>query len=282
MQFLAKISGLFSPKTSSFMQGFPWFLALLSLGGVVPMMSVVAQPTATSLTVNGQTVPAAKVDLLVNAATATGQKDDAALRAQAREALVQHEVLLQAAKKAPVAQQPAVQAQAQYNAETTLVRAYLQQWLQQNPIASDAVKTAYDALKVQMGDQEVQIRHILVASQEEATKVQGQIAAGGKFEDLAASVSLDPASKQAGGLMPWVVRGALMPEIAQAIGQLTKGQLAAAPVKGPAGYHILRLEGTRPFTPPELAQVNAQIKRNLEAQSVNAHIQKLREQASVK
>ncbi len=264
------------------MQGFPWFLALLSLGGVVPMMSVVAQPTATLLTVNGQTVPAAKVDLLVNAATETGQKDNAALRAQAREALVQHEVLLQAAKKAPVAQQPAVQVQAQYNAETTLVRAYLQQWLQQNPIAPDAVKIAYDALKVQMGDQEVQIRHILVASQEEASKVQGQIAAGGQFEDLAASVSLDPASKQAGGLMPWVVRGALMPEIAQAIAKLTKGQLAAAPVKGPAGYHILRLEGIRPFTPPELAQVHAQIKRNLEAQSVNAHIQKLREQASVK
>jgi peptidyl-prolyl cis-trans isomerase C len=190
--------------------------------------------------------------------------------------------LLQEAKKTPVAQSPAVQAQAQYNAETTLVRAYLQQWLQQNPIAPDAVKAAYDALKAQMGSQEVQLRQILVASQEDGVKVVAQIAAGGKFEDLAALVSQDPASKQAGGLMPWVVRGALFPEIAQAVAKLNKGQMTNEPVKGPAGFHILRLEDVRPFKAPELAQVQAQIKRNLESQAVNAHIQKLREQASVK
>lgn len=257
-------------------------LALFALLGVSCFSGVMAQPVAPSFSVNGQSVPASKIDLLVNAAVATGQKDGDALRAQAREALVQHEVLLQIAKKSPVSQQASVQAQAQYNAETTLVRAYLQQWLQQNPIATDAVQTAYDALKAQMGGQEVQIRHILLASLDEASKVQAQIAAGGKFEDLAASISQDPASKQAGGLMPWVVRGALLPEIAQAVAPLNKGQVASAPVKGPAGFHIIRLEDTRPFKPPELAQVQAQIKRNLESQAVNLHIQKLREQASVK
>lgn len=282
MRFLTKITGLPAPKaTQAWLDG-RLLGAIFALIGVFFVTGVMAQPAASPLTVNGQTVPAAKVDLLVNAAMGAGQKDSAALRDQAREALVQHEVLLQAAKKAPVSQQPAVQVQAQYNAETTLVRAYLQQWLQQNPIAPDAVQTAYDALKAQMGGQEVQIRHILVASLDEATKVQAQIAAGGKFEDLAATVSQDPASKQAGGLMPWVVRGALLPEIAQAVAALNKGQLASAPVKGPAGFHIIRLEDTRPFKAPELAQVQAEIKRNLEARAVNAHVQKLREQASVK
>lgn len=255
--------------------------AFALLGGFYSF-GVMAQEAGTTFSVNGQAVSAAKVDLLVNSAVAAGQKDGDAVRAQAREALVQHEVLLQAAKKAPVAQQAAVQVQAQYNAETTLVRAYLQQWLQQNPIAAEAVQAAYDALKAQMGSQEVQIRHILVATLDEATKLQAQIAAGGKFEELAVSVSQDPASKASGGLMPWVAQGALLPSIAQAIAPLSKGQMVNAPVKGAAGYHVIRLEDVRPFKAPELAQVQAQIKRSLESQAVNAHIQKLREQASVK
>ena len=103
--------------------GFQSIFALFALVCLSCMSAAMAQPVSAALSVNGQPVPAAKIDLLVKAAMETGQKDGAALRAQAREALVQHEVLLQAAKKAPVSQQPAVQVQAQYNAETTLVRA---------------------------------------------------------------------------------------------------------------------------------------------------------------
>ena len=257
-------------------------MAAITLFAATSMMGVMAQPTASSFSVNGQAVPAAKIDLLVNAVISSGQKDSDAVRAQAREALIQHEVLLQAAKKAPVSQLPAVQVQAQYNAETTLVRAYLQQWLQQNPIAPDAVRKEYETLKQSAGVRELLLRHILVATQDEAVKVLGQIAAGGKFEELAASLSQDLNSKQAGGLMPWVVQGLLTPEVAKATASLSKGQMVNAPVKGSAGFHIIRLEDSRPFSAPEFAQVQAQLQRNMEAQAVNAHIQKLREQASVK
>jgi peptidyl-prolyl cis-trans isomerase C len=264
----------------------PWFrlvssrfLALLALLSLLPWSSAMAQPAA--LEVNGQAIAPIKIELLVSSALEAGQKDVAAARTQARESLIQHEILLQAAQKSPVAQQAAVQAQAQFNAETALVRAYLQQWLEQNPVAPDAVKKEYEALKQRAGVQEVLLRHVLVATQDEAIKVLGQIAAGGKFEELAASLSQDPNSKQAGGLMPWVVQGLLTPEVAKATASLTKGQMFDAPVKGSAGFHIIRLEDSRPFTAPEFAQVQAQLQRNMEAQAVNAHIQKLREQASV-
>jgi peptidyl-prolyl cis-trans isomerase C len=265
----------------------PWFrlvssrfLALLALLSLLPWSSAMAQPAA--LEVNGQAIAPIKIELLVSSALEAGQKDVAAARTQARESLIQHEILLQAAQKSPVAQQAAVQAQAQFNAETALVRAYLQQWLEQNPVAPDAVKKEYEALKQRAGVQEVLLRHVLVATQDEAIKVLGQIAAGGKFEELAASLSQDPNSKQAGGLMPWVVQGLLTPEVAKATASLTKGQMFNAPVKGSAGFHIIRLEDSRPFTAPEFAQVQAQLQRNMQVQAVNAHIQKLREQASVK
>ena len=265
----------------------PWFrlvssrfLAPLALLSLLPWSSAMAQPAA--LEVNGQAIAPIKIELLVSSALEAGQKDVAAARTQARESLIQHEILLQAAQKSPVAQQAAVQAQAQFNAETALVRAYLQQWLEQNPVAPDAVKKEYEALKQRAGVQEVLLRHVLVATQDEAIKVLGQIAAGGKFEELAASLSQDPNSKQAGGLMPWVVQGLLTPEVAKATASLTKGQMFNAPVKGSAGFHIIRLEDSRPFTAPEFAQVQAQLQRNMQVQAVNAHIQKLREQASVK
>ena len=264
----------------------PWFrllfsrvLAPFALLSLLSWSSAMAQPAA--LAVNGQVISPIKMELVVNSALEAGQKDAAAARIQARESLIQHEILVQAAQKSPVAQQAAVQAQAQFNAETTLVRAYLQRWLEQNPVAPDAVKKEYEALKQRAGVQEVLLRHILVATQDEAVKVLGQIAAGGKFEELAASLSQDPNSKQAAGLMPWVVRGMLTPEVAKATASLSKGQMANAPVKGSAGFHIIRLEDSRPFTAPEFAQVQAQLQRNMEAQAVNAHIQKLREQASV-
>ena len=198
------------------------------------------------------------------------------------EELIRLELLAQQARKAGIDKQTLARAQASLAFDAALTRAYLQQWLQQNPILLGAVQAEYDALKVRMGGQEVQIRHILVASLDEAVKVQAQIAAGGKFEELAASVSQDASSKKAGGLMPWVVQGALLPDIAQAVAKLNKGQMANAPVKGPAGYHLILLEDTRPFKAPELAEVQVQIKRNLESQAINVHIQKLREQASVK
>ena len=261
---------------------FRHIFVLLAWIGVSCLSGAMAQSASATLAASEQAVSAAKMDFLVAAAVQAGQKDTADLRSQVREALVQHEVLLAAAQKAPVAKQANVQAQAQYSAETTLVRAYLQQWLQQNPIAVEAVQTAYDALKEQMGSQEVQIRHILLPTLDEALKVQAQITAGEKFEELASSVSQDPASKSSGGLMPWVVRGALLHDIAQAVGKLNKGQMTDTPVKGSAGFHIIRLEDTRPFKAPELAQVQDQIKKNLEARAVSAHIQKLREQAAVK
>jgi peptidyl-prolyl cis-trans isomerase C len=240
-----------------------------------------ANPVA-PLMVNGQAADGTRLDILLMEQLSQGRPDNTQLRGAVREDLIRLELLAQEARKAGIDKQTLARAQASLAFDAVLTRAYLQQWLQRNPILLDAVQAEYDALKVRMGGQEVQIRHILVASLDEAVKVQVQIAAGGKFEELAASVSQDAASKKAGGLMPWVVQGALLPDIAQAIAKLNKGQMANAPVKGPAGYHLIQLEDTRPFKAPELAEVQVQIKRNLESQAINVHIQKLREQASVK
>lgn len=254
------------------------YLLLATLGCMTLVGGVSA---AEALAVNGQTVPAIKLEVLMAARLSAGQRDDAPTRTQAREELIRHEALLQAALKAGV-DTPLLQAQGQFAAETLKVRNYLQQWLKQNPVPQEAIAKEYEALKARTGNQEVQLRQILVGSEDDARKLLAQLASGGKFEDLAQLVSKDASAKVNGGLLPWVPEGNLVPAIAQEVSKLAAGQTSASPVRTANGFHVIRMEGRRPFTLPPLGQLQNQIQQNLEAQAVDAHIKRLREQAQVK
>lgn len=262
----------------AFVRGLVRSILLVTLGGLIWTGGASA---AEGLAINGQAIPAIKLEAVVAARLSNGQKDDAQTRTQAREELIRHEALLQAALKAGV-DTPLLQAQGQYAAETLKVRAYLQQWLKQNPISKEAVTKEYEALKARSGTQEVQLRQILLVSEDDAKKVLTQLAAGGKFEDLAQLASRDAATRTHGGLLPWIPSGLLQPAIAQEVSKLAKGQMGAKPVQTPAGFHVIRLEGSRPFSLPPLDELQAQIVRNLENQAVDAHARQLREQAQVK
>lgn len=238
-------------------------------------------PVGAAQSVNGQVISQTRLEAMHAIRLAAGQKDDESTRQQAREDLIRLEVLLQAARKAG-AETPVVRAQAQNAADNVLVRAYLQQWLRQNQVSKEAVAREYEAIKARSGTQEVQLRQILLASEDDAKKVLAQLSAGTKFEDLAQLASRDGSSRMQGGLLPWVPVGALNPVIAQEASKLAKGQMSKQPVQSPAGFHVLRLEDSRPFSLPPLEQLQAQIVRNLETQAVEMHAKQLREQAQIK
>ncbi len=238
-------------------------------------------PVGAAQSVNGQAIAQNRLDTMLALRLAAGQKDEESTRQQAREDLIRLEVLMQAARKAG-AETPLVRAQAQNAADNVLVRAYLQQWMRQNPVSKEAVAREYEAIKARSGTQELQLRQILVASEDDARKVLAQLASGSKFEDLAQLASRDGNSRLQGGLMSWVPVGALNPVIAQEAAKLTKGQTSKQPVQTPAGFHVLRLEDSRPLNMPSLEQLQPQILRNLENQAVEAHVRQLREQALVK
>jgi peptidyl-prolyl cis-trans isomerase C len=254
---------------------------LLVLGSLASLAAAAAGPASSVLTVNGQAVAASRLEALMAIRTASGQKDDDQTRAQAREELIRHEIVLQTARKSG-AETPAVRAQAQYAAENVLVRAYLQQWLRQNPIGKEVIAKEYEAIKARSGTQEVLLRQILLATEDDAKKLLGQLAAGAKFEDLAQLASRDSSSKANGGLLPWMPVGVLPPVIGQEVGKLSKGQMTANAIPSPAGFHVIRLEDSRPFALPPLEQLQPQIVRNLETQALDAHLRQLRDQAQIK
>ena len=81
--------------------------------------------------------------------------------------------------------------------------------------------------------------------------------------------------------MGWAQAGALNKPIADAVMKLSKNELAAMPVQTGFGWHVLRLEDTRPFSAPPLAQLQPQIRQALEQRAIEAHIVQLRQKAKV-
>lgn len=87
------------------------------------------------------------------------------------------------------------------------------------------------------------VRHILVATEEEGKKVIERLDAGEKFEDLAKELSTDPGSKDNGGLYEGVEPGQFVPEFDKATFEdLQPGETTKTAVKTDFGYHVIRLE----------------------------------------
>ena len=94
--------------------------------------------------VNGVAVPKALADLLVSEQVAQGAKDDDELRARVRDHLVRREVLLQTARKAGTDKLPAVQQRIAYATSEMLANAYLERWVEQNPVTEAEARAEYD------------------------------------------------------------------------------------------------------------------------------------------
>ena len=101
-------------------------------------------------------------------------------------------------------------------------------------------------------DEQVRVRHILIksdgadpkadaAAKAKAENILKQIKAGGNFAELAKANSDDPGSKEQGGELGFLKRGATVPEFDQAAFTLQPGQTSDL-IKTKFGYHILQVE----------------------------------------
>jgi peptidyl-prolyl cis-trans isomerase C len=114
-------------------------------------------------------------------------------------------------------------------------------------ITDEDLKKYYDANKESFKkDKEINTRHILLKSDEEAKQVQARLQKGEDFAELAKKYSIDPQAAQSGGELGYHPKGTLMPEYEEAASKLTKvGQISGI-VRTKYGFHIIKLEGTRP------------------------------------
>lgn len=92
--------------------------------------------------------------------------------------------------------------------QAVLIRAYLQSFVQANPVSDADIRKEYDSIKARLGEKEYKARHILVDTEDQAKAIIAKLQAGEKFEDLAKeSMILDQRSAEVISVGPtWNVR----------------------------------------------------------------------------
>ncbi|MDB5651160.1 MAG: peptidylprolyl isomerase [Hyphomicrobiales bacterium] len=142
-----------------------------------------------------------------------------------------------------------------------------------------ALKSVYDdAAKAQKPETEVQARHILVPTEEEAQAALKRVKAGEDFAKVADEVSKDPGSQ--GGELGWFTRDRMVPEFADAAFKLDKGQISD-PVKSQFGWHVIQVEDKREKSFPDFDTVKEQVSHYVVQKAQTEQIVKLREGAKI-
>jgi peptidyl-prolyl cis-trans isomerase C len=218
-------------------------------------------------TVNGKPVPKARVEALIQQVTKSGQQQRSPeLEAQVRDEIVRREIVTQAAEARGLPQTAEFKAQMEQARQMLLERALMEDFRAKNPVSDADAQAEYDKFKAANGGSEYRARHILVEKEEDAKALIAQIKAGGNFEELAKKNSKDTGSAEKGGDLDFANPNNFVPEFSKAMTALQKGEMTQEPVKSQFGYHIIKLEDTRPATFPAFDDVKAQIKQRIEQQ----------------
>ncbi|HNQ62567.1 MAG TPA: peptidyl-prolyl cis-trans isomerase [Syntrophorhabdaceae bacterium] len=114
-------------------------------------------------------------------------------------------------------------------------------------ITDEDVKGYYDKNKENFKrEREINTRHILLKTEEEAKQVQARLNKGEDFVELAKGYSIDPNAVATGGEIGFHPKGSLVPEYESAAFKLKKVGEKSGIVQTKFGYHIIRLEGVKP------------------------------------
>jgi peptidyl-prolyl cis-trans isomerase C len=232
-------------------------------------------------TVNGISIPQARIDLRVKAAAAQGQPDSPELRKAIREDMINLEVISQEAKKKGMDKNTDVIEQTALAKESVLVGAYVQDYAQSHPISDDQLKQEYEKLKTNLGTKEYKVSHILVDSEDEAKAIIKQLGKKGNFEKIAKEKSKDAGSAEKGGSLGWAVPTNFVAPFANAMLSLKKGTYTKEPVKTQFGWHVIKMDDERSLKVPSFEELKPQIQQRLQQQQIQDMIADLRSKAKI-
>jgi peptidyl-prolyl cis-trans isomerase C len=233
-------------------------------------------------TVNGVGVPKARLDSLISKFREKEPNLPPDIEDKVREALIKQEIIYQAAKKADITDSKEFKLQMDLAARAAARGLLLEDYKAKHPVTEEEINAEYAKLAANVQNKkEYNASHILVATQAEAQKTIQALNKGKPFAALAKKDSKDKGSAQNGGNLGWSMANNYVPEFAQALMQLKKGQTTQAPVKTSFGYHIIRLDDVRDIKLPPLQEIRSQIANKLMVDKLKAYEESLIKAAKV-
>ncbi len=190
--------------------------------------------------------------------------------------LVQQELLAQT-----VTEEPALLGLVLENQRRSILANSALEEVTANAVTEEAVQAAYDAAFGDFqGGTEWNASHILVESEEQAQSVVERLNAGEDFATVAQELSTDPGSGPNGGELGWFGPGMMVPQFEEGVSALQPGQVSA-PIQSDFGWHVIRLNETRPQEAPALDQVRGELEGQVQQEAIEAYIADLEAQGQV-
>jgi peptidyl-prolyl cis-trans isomerase C len=229
-------------------------------------------------TVNGSSITQGALDVYANQRKSKGAGDDASQETILDE-LIALELMRQEADNKGLTATPKVAATLNQLQRSTLAGAAINDYMENNPVSDEDAQKLYDE-KIGTAGKEYKARHILVETEEEANTVVSLLDGGQDFSELAKEKSTGP-SGPSGGELGWFGAGQMVKPFSDATAAMEKGSYTKTPVKTQFGWHVIMLDDTRESTPPPFDDVKDRIKMMLTNQNLQAHIETIKESASI-
>ena len=259
---------------------------LLALGACTPAQDAKpATPVSTepvAATVNGMPISQRTVDMVVQQGAASGRPDSPETRKAIIDQVALQMVVAGEAVKKGLDKTPEMVNQLEVMRQSVLANAYVQDFIKTYQVTDEMLKAEYERIKATVSGTEYHAHHILVEKEAEAKDIIAKLKKDpSAFDKLAKEKSKDPGSKDRGGDLGWVDPSRMVPEFSQALTKLEKGQTTAEPVKTQFGYHVVRLDDSKPIEAPPMDEVKPQLTQQLQKQALNKQIETLKATAKI-
>jgi peptidyl-prolyl cis-trans isomerase C len=171
--------------------------------------------------------------------------------------MIEKTLLAQYAISNKLDQDPEVSSLMKRVREEILAQAVKRKLLRESPISEDDVKKRFEHEVENTHKTEYKVRHILVKEESEAKDIIAQLQKKANFNKLATDKSIDTQSGKSGGDLGWINQGMVVPEFFSAVMKMNKGAVSTEPVKSDFGWHVIKVEDTRPLKVPTFEQFMA-------------------------
>jgi len=196
------------------------------------------------------------------------------------QALIDLQVMANAARAAGIDESEDFKAELSFLESQALRDIYFEQEIE-GSVGEDEVRARYEEEIAKLDPQEeIQARHILVETAEEADELIDELDNGADFAELAQQHSTGPSGPK-GGDLGYFSKGQMVPEFEAAAFALEPGAYTEEPVKTQFGFHIIKVEDKREQQPPAFADVEEQLREAMVRELLTQRLAELKDATTV-